>query len=144
MSKEVAIILASHGDFAQEGLKSLEMIMGTQENMETVSLYPGEDLRTTVEKMEACAKSLDTTEGLLIICDIFGGTPSNAAATVLLKQENEKTAAYAGLNLPILLEIVSSRNDGYESTVQKIEEVASNTWMELKNESRQTESEVDL
>lgn len=144
MENKVGVILASHGDFAKEARNSLEMIMGGQENIETVSLHPGEDLENMVKKMEACTERLDIKEGLVIICDIFGGTPSNAAATLLLKNKTENIAAFAGLNLPILLEIVASRIEGFKAVLEKIEEVSSDTWIELKNNKVADESEVDL
>lgn len=144
MNENIGLIFASHGDFAREALKSIEMIMGVQGNIETVSLHPGEDLENMVEKMEACTERLDTKEGLVIICDIFGGTPSNAAATLLLKNKTENIAAFAGLNLPILLEIVASRMEGFKALLDKVEEVSGNTWIELKNKKEAEESEVDL
>lgn len=144
MSEEMGVILASHGDFAKEARNSLEMIMGEQGNMETVSLYYGEDLGAMIDKMETSSERLDTKEGLIIICDIFGGTPSNAAAALLLKRKEERIMAYAGLNLPVLLEIVSARKEGFTEVIAKINEVSSNTWVELKNKKKEDESEVDL
>lgn len=140
----MGVILASHGDFAKEARNSLEMIMGEQGNMETVSLYYGEDLGAMIDKMETSSERLDTKEGLIIICDIFGGTPSNAAAALLLKRKEECIMAYAGLNLPVLLEIVSARKEGFTEVIAKINEVSSNTWVELKNKKKEDKSEVDL
>ena len=144
MSKDIGIILASHGDFAQEALNSLEMIVGKQENVETLALNPGEDLGDLVDKMNAAYARLDKECGVLIICDIFGGTPSNAATTLLITHATDQIAAYSGLNLPILLELSSNRKQGFEKVKQLIEETASYCWVELKRKEEKQELEGDL
>ncbi|EUJ52379.1 PTS sugar transporter subunit IIA [Listeria rocourtiae] len=113
MKEEIALILASHGDFAKEALNSLEMIVGQQENVSTLSLYPGEDLPDFTKRMDDAYKNLDHIKGAIILCDIYGGTPSNAAMGMLIKYQDAKVAAYSGLNLPVLLELSASRKLDY-------------------------------
>lgn len=80
----------------------------------------------------------------MIICDIFGGTPSNAAAALLLKYSNKKIAAFAGLNLPVLLEIALNRTNGFESAVEIANNASKKSWVELKKGKKLIENEVDL
>ncbi|MBC6314914.1 PTS sugar transporter subunit IIA [Listeria grandensis] len=133
MNEEIALILASHGDFAKEALHSLEMIVGQQANIATLSLHPGEDLPDFTKRMDDAYTKLDHVKGAIIICDIYGGTPSNAAMATLIKYREEKIAAYSGLNLPVLLELSTSRNQEYVAIKKIMEKTAKLSWMELKN-----------
>jgi mannose/fructose/sorbose-specific phosphotransferase system IIA component len=144
MQKDIGIILASHGNFATCALKSLEMIVGKQENIATLALNPGEDLTDFIDKLEDVYTHLDKENGVIIICDIFGGTPSNAATSLLITHPNDQIAAYSGLNLPILLELSSNRKQGFEKVKSMIEETANYTWVELKRKETKTEVEGDL
>lgn len=144
MNKEVAIILASHGEFAKEALKSLEMIAGDMQNIATLSLFPGTSLADFVETIELEYEKLDTTNGLIIICDIFGGTPSNAATTVLLKHSDENIVVYAGLNLGVLLELSSSRNREFADIKQTLSEFQGAFWKELSSQKKEKNDEEEL
>lgn len=144
MSSEVAIILASHGNFALEALKSLEMIMGKQTNIEALSLHPGESLSELITKMEVTYNNLDTTNGTIVICDIYGGSPSNAAATLLVEYSDEPIVAFAGLNLNILLEMMSGRKGGFNETLRTVKEAEQHSWIEIKHRKITKEEEVDL
>ncbi|OTN76350.1 hypothetical protein A5886_001427 [Enterococcus sp. 8G7_MSG3316] len=123
MDNRIGVLLASHGRFAQEALNSLKMILGDIENMGAVALEPGTDLNGFVEIMEDGIRALNTEEGLVIFCDIFGGTPSNAAAMILMKNKEAKYMAYSGLNLGILLEIAHCRNQSISKVEEKVDEV---------------------
>lgn len=132
MKVEVALILASHGDFAKEALKSLEMIVGKQANSCSLSLFPGTNLLDFTEEMERAYQELDTSNGAVIICDIYGGTPSNAATAMLLTHKSEKILAYSGLNLSVLLELSANRKKEQIELKRIIEEAAKCNWAELK------------
>lgn len=123
MDNKIGVLLASHGKFAQEALNSLKMILGTVENIEAVALEPGTDLSGFVEVMEAKIDKLNTEDGLLILSDIYGGTPSNAAAIILLKHQQENFIAYSGLNLAVLLEIANNRNQSFVKFEDSIQQV---------------------
>ncbi|MFS0991280.1 hypothetical protein A5867_000730 [Enterococcus sp. 6D12_DIV0197] len=123
MENKIGVLLASHGKFAQEALNSLKMILGTVENIEAVALEPGTDLSGFVEVMEAKIEKLNTEDGLLILSDIYGGTPSNAAAIILLNHQQENFIAYSGLNLAVLLEIANNRNLSFVKFEDSIQQV---------------------
>ncbi|EOY2806605.1 PTS sugar transporter subunit IIA [Enterococcus faecium] len=132
MNKKMGVILASHGFFAKEALNSLEMIQGDFSNARVVSLFPGMSLADFVIKIEKKIEELDTTNGLLIICDIFGGTPSNAAAMILMKYQRKDYYAFAGFNLGILLELSNFREKAPEYVMEKMNELMSYSWKQIE------------
>jgi len=105
----VGLVLISHGEMGKYVLKSAELIAGTQENIATVSLMPKDSPESFQEKMLAAIASVDTEEGLLVLSDVGGGTPWITAA-VLSRQR--KLECLAGMNLPMLLEILMTRPTG--------------------------------
>ena len=103
----INILVMSHGEFAEGICKSAEMIIGDQENLKPVIFNPGESLDTLVEKLKKAINEFDNDFPHLLLIDIFGGSPSNAAA--LLLAENYKINAVSGVNLPMLLEALTER-----------------------------------
>ena len=105
----INILVMSHGEFAEGICKSAEMIIGDQENLKPVIFNPGESLDTLVEKLKKAINEFDNDFPHLLLVDIFGGSPSNAAA--LLLAENYKINAVSGVNLPMLLEALTEREN---------------------------------
>lgn len=102
----IAIVISSHGRFSQEILKSCEMICGARENVKAVTFDAGESADSLVDKYRAALQILDVREGVLFVTDLFAGSPYNAACRLSLEVEN--IAVVAGLNMPMLLEILNS------------------------------------
>lgn len=105
--KEFAVILISHGYYAREALASAEMIVGKQTNVKVISVTNDKDLEHVLKEINETYEKLDTSEGLLILADILGGTPSNVAGNIVLTKEN--VHAITGFNLSILLELFLNR-----------------------------------
>lgn len=103
----VGIILASHGEFAKGILQSATMIVGEQENVEAVVLQPSEGPDDIRKKIEDAAASFNTEE-ILVLADLWGGTPFNQASG-LYEQNKDQWAIVAGLNLPMLIEALTAR-----------------------------------
>ena len=101
------IIVGTHGIFAQELVKSCEMICGEQKNVRAVTLIPGEGPDDVVTKYEAAIKELDCDGGVLFLNDLFGGSPYNAACRLVIS--NEKYGIVTGVNLPMLIEMCSAQ-----------------------------------
>lgn len=97
------VILISHGYFAQEALRSAEMIVGVQENVATIALTIDKNIEMLSNELEEVIKDLDTKDGLLILSDILGGSPSNLVAKKIL--ENNKILGICGFNLAMLLDL---------------------------------------
>ncbi|EGO65940.1 PTS sugar transporter subunit IIA [Acetonema longum] len=102
----IAVVLSSHGHFSQAILKSCEMICGSRDNVAAVTFDVGESADTLVDKYRAVLKMLDLRDGVIFMTDLFAGSPYNAACRLSLETGN--AAIVAGLNMPMLLEILSS------------------------------------
>lgn len=104
----VGIILASHGEFAKGILQSGSMIFGEQENVKAVTLMPSEGPDDIRAKMKEAIETFDNQDEVLILADLWGGTPFNQANT-LLEEHKDKWAIVSGLNLPMLIEAYGAR-----------------------------------
>ena len=96
-----AIIVGTHGLFAEELVHSCEMICGEQKNVRAVTLVPGEGPDDVVKKYEEAIKELDCSGGVLFLNDLFGGSPYNAACRLVIA--NEAYGIVTGVNLPMLI-----------------------------------------
>lgn len=103
----ISVIIGTHGMFSEEILKSAEMIFGTQENVGAVTFKPGEGVEALVEKYNMLIKKMDSKDGVLFMVDLFGGSPFNAASLIAVKNENMEIVT--GVNLPMILEVLGSR-----------------------------------
>ena len=104
----VGIVIASHGELAPGIKQAGSMVFGDQPNVGAVSLMPSmgpDDIRA---KIEECISSFDDQDQVLILADLWGGTPFNQASAVLDGHE-DSWAIVTGLNLPMLIEAYASR-----------------------------------
>ncbi|MBC1459186.1 mannose/fructose/sorbose PTS transporter subunit IIA [Listeria newyorkensis] len=109
----VGIIIGTHGESARELLKSTEMIIGKQDNVEFITFVPGENTDTLIQKLTDKLDAIDASEGVLFMVDLFGGSPYNAASQIALPKE--KMDVVTGVNIPMLLETLSMRTvSGFE------------------------------
>ena len=102
----VNIVIVSHADLGDALIRAVEMIAGQAEGLYSVSLFPGDSPEGLGEKLEAALQEIEGQETLVLI-DLFGGTPYNVAACQVLKENVE---CVTGANLPMLLELVMSRD----------------------------------
>jgi mannose/fructose/sorbose-specific phosphotransferase system IIA component len=112
----IGIVVASHCDFAKAIIASAEMIAGAQENVTAVCLSLDDNLESCREAIQAAIRQVDLGRGVLVLIDLFGGTPCNAAA---LSLRDYCCPVVAGVNLPMLIEVVTSRD-----SVASVEELA--------------------
>lgn len=103
----VGVVLAAHGPLPKALLESVGMIMGELPQVSSVSLMPGDSLEGLVDRLQSAVNAVNTDQGVLILLDLFGGTPANAAA--LLSQQMRGVQAVSGVNLPMLLETLLAR-----------------------------------
>ena len=108
----IGIVVAAHGPLPEALLDSTRLIYGEPVQTSTVALMPGDSLEGLIERLRAAVQEVNTGEGVLILLDMFGGTPANAAA--LISQQQEQVWAVTGANLPMLLETFMQR-EGSES-----------------------------
>lgn len=102
----IGIVLVSHGHLAQEFAKTLEHIVGLQEKIETISLFPNDDIEAKRKEILDAVNNVDDGQGVVILTDMFGGTPSNLAHSLL---EGRNVEIVAGMNLPLLIKLASAR-----------------------------------
>ncbi|WP_341779672.1 PTS sugar transporter subunit IIA [Levilactobacillus sp. HBUAS70063] len=101
-----AFLVITHGDMGVETVKSMELLMGPQENVKALGLHPGEsvdDLRTKVYDILQ-ANEADYDETVLLV-DLLGGSPSNVSLSTLAKYNDMKIVT--GLSLPLLVNILN-------------------------------------
>ena len=103
----IGIVLAAHGPLPAAFLESTYMILGELPQITSVSLMPGDSLEGLVDSLQAAVNEVNTGDGVLILLDMFGGTPANAAA--FLTQQTNDLCAVTGVNLPMLLETFMAR-----------------------------------
>jgi PTS system mannose-specific IIA component len=102
----IGLVIVTHGGLATEFRAALEHIVGPQSQLETVSIGPDDDMeRRRAEILEAIRRA-DAGGGVVILTDMFGGTPSNLAISVM---DEAKVEVIAGINLPILVKLASVR-----------------------------------
>jgi PTS system mannose-specific IIA component len=111
------IVLMTHGEFGDELLRSAEMIVGPQDGVYSVSLLAEESPEDFGTKLGAVLQGIGN-EDILILIDLFGGTPYNVAARWVRKSHIE---CVSGLNLPMLIEVLTMRDS---STAAELAEVA--------------------
>lgn len=118
MSKEIALMLMSHGNFAQAAMESAELIVGKQTNFDTLSVFSVDNVTHLKQDLLQKVNALDTEAGLIFLTDILGGTPMNLASHLLTK---ENILVCCGLNLPLLLDVLMNRDlpfDEMKSLIQ--------------------------
>ena len=116
----VGIILASHGEFAKGILQSGTMIFGKQENVSAVTLMPSEGPDDIRAKIKDAVASFENQDEVLILVDLWGGTPFNQA-NVLFEEHKDKWAIVAGMNLPMVIEAY-----GLRLSMESAQEIAAN------------------
>ena len=104
----IGLVLVTHGRLASEFIHAVEHVVGKQEQIEAICIGPDDKMDARRADIAAAAKRSDTGEGVIILTDMFGGTPSNLAISLL---EIGKVEVVAGLNLPMLVKLARIRKD---------------------------------
>lgn len=102
----IGLVIVTHGGLAQEFVHAMEHVVGPQEAVKGICIGPDDDMeRRRRDILKACGE-VDSGEGVILLTDMFGGTPSNLAISVM---EQTKAEVIAGLNLPMLIKLASVR-----------------------------------
>ena len=109
------IIFVSHGSFSKGLYESVQMIFGEQKNMSYLGLYPTDDVEDFTNKLEEEIKKSNPEEDILILSDLFYGSPFNATVRLMAKYD---LYHITGINLPLTLEVITQSNAG--KTTQEI------------------------
>ena len=138
----ISVIIGTHGMFSEEILKSAEMIFGNQENVGTVTFKPGEGVENLLEKYNKLINELDCTDGVLFMVDLFGGSPFNAASIIAMKHDNMEIVA--GVNLPMILETLGSRDFSNLSELLAIAENSGKEAIRVLSKNIETDIEDEI
>jgi mannose PTS system EIIA component len=104
----IGLVIVTHGGLALEFRKALEHVVGRQSHLETVQIGPDDDAEERRRDILEAVKRVSTGHGVIILTDMFGGTPSNLAISVMDECNAE---VIAGINLPILVKLASVRGE---------------------------------
>ncbi len=111
----IGIVLVTHGGLAREMAAALEHVVGPQERIEAVCIGPNDDMERRRREIADCIRRVETGAGVILLTDMFGGTPSNLAISLMNRSGIE---VVAGVNLPMLVKIASVRGrEGLTETV---------------------------
>lgn len=103
----IGMVLVTHGRLADELVAALEHVVGPQPSVATVCIGPDDDMeQRRMDILESVAK-VDDGAGVVLLTDMFGGTPSNLAISIM---DKAKVEVIAGVNLPMLIKLASVRN----------------------------------
>ncbi|WP_135500963.1 PTS sugar transporter subunit IIA [Roseovarius aestuariivivens] len=103
----IGIVIVAHGGLAQEYLKAIEHVIGTQTGIRAISIEGDHDRAAKQAEICAAADEVDRGQGVLIVTDIFGGSPSNLSLKAC--QPDDRRILY-GANLPMLIKLAKSRD----------------------------------
>jgi PTS system mannose-specific IIA component len=103
----IGLVLVTHGRLAAEFIAALEHVVGAQRNVRAVCIGPEDDMEQRRGEILEAARAVDEGKGVVVLTDMFGGTPSNLAISIM---DKAKVEVIAGVNLPMLIKLASVRN----------------------------------
>jgi PTS system mannose-specific IIA component len=104
----IGVVLVTHGQLATEFRAALEHVVGRQTQFETIAIGPEDDMERRRQDILEAVIGVDDGSGVILLTDMFGGTPSNLAISVM---EAGRIEVIAGVNLPMLIKLASVRVD---------------------------------
>ena len=104
----IGIILVTHGQLAEEFVRAMEHVVGEQKAIVSVCIGPADDMEQRRSEIADAIKAVDSGEGVVILTDLFGGTPSNLAISLL---DAGRVEVIAGINLPMLIRLAGARSE---------------------------------
>ncbi len=104
----IGLVFVTHGRLAEEFRSALEHVVGPQEKLETISIGPDDDMEQRRKDILEAISKVSGNDGVILLTDMFGGTPSNLAISIM---ENANVEVIAGINLPMLIKLASIRQE---------------------------------
>ncbi len=116
----IGMVLVTHGRLAEEFVAATEHVVGPQDQVRAISIGPDDDMEQRRQDILDAVADVETGSGVILLTDMFGGTPSNLAISVMEKANVE---VIAGINLPMLIKLASLRGeDNMEKAVVAAQE----------------------
>ncbi|MAA99250.1 MAG: PTS fructose transporter subunit IIA [Stappia sp.] len=104
----IGLVLVTHGRLAEEFKSALEHVVGPQDRIATICIGPDDDMEQRRQDILAAVEAVNDGQGVVLLTDMFGGTPSNLAISVM---DGTQIEVIAGVNLPMLIKLASVRAD---------------------------------
>ena len=115
----IGLVIVTHGRLAEEFVFAMEHVVGPQAAVESICIGPEDDMeRRRQDILMACGR-VDTGKGVILLTDMFGGTPSNLAISIM---EQARIEVLAGVNLPMLVKLASVRTRPIAEAVRMAQE----------------------
>jgi PTS system mannose-specific IIA component len=102
----IGLVLVTHGRLAEEFVRAMIHVVGPQERVATIAIGPDDDMEERRADIAAAIQEVDSGRGVIVLTDLFGGTPSNLAISLM---ERGRIEVIAGMNLPMLIRLGSAR-----------------------------------
>jgi PTS system mannose-specific IIA component len=102
----IGLVLVTHGRLAQEFVVAMEHVVGKQDQIAAISIGPDDDMEERRADIRRAIAEVDAGRGVIVLTDLFGGTPSNLAISLM---ETGKVEVIAGINLPMLIRLGGAR-----------------------------------
>ena len=103
----IGVVIASHCNLAQEMLRTAELIVGSLQACKTLSMDPQQPVEDMVRHLKEAIKAVDQGQGVLILTDLFGGTPANVSLSFM----GPRVEVVCGMNLPMLIKLAGCREN---------------------------------
>ncbi|MBC2650755.1 PTS sugar transporter subunit IIA [Novosphingobium flavum] len=104
----IGLILVTHGKLAEEFVHAMEHVVGRQDAVATVCIGPNDDMERRRREIADAIKAVNSGAGVIVLTDLFGGTPSNLAISLM---QAGKVEVIAGINLPMLIRLAGARKN---------------------------------
>lgn len=117
----VGVILVTHGQFGKHLLEAAQTILGPQEQCAHIAVEGAVDMATLLSDLKGSVKRMEKGDGVIILTDMFGGTPSNISLSLL---QPGKVDVLTGVNLPMLLRILGMRDQELSQLAQNAKNAA--------------------
>ncbi len=117
--QRLGVVLVTHTEYGAWLLKAAEMILGPQQHCMSVSVDVSQEVEQTVQRLKQVVAECDTGAGVMLLTDMFGGTPTNISLSLLGSRELE---VVTGVNLPMLLKVLNSRQTPLARLAQEAKE----------------------
>lgn len=104
----IGLVLVTHGALASQFVAAMEHVVGAQAQVAAICIGPDDDMEQRRKDILDAVASVDSGKGVILLTDMFGGTPSNLAISVL---DKAKVEVIAGVNLPMLIKLASVRDN---------------------------------
>ncbi|MGB3721610.1 MAG: PTS sugar transporter subunit IIA [Pacificimonas sp.] len=107
----LGMVLVTHGGLAREFISAMEHVVGKQEQIAAICIQPQDDMETRRGDIADAIAGVDSGTGVIVLTDMFGGTPSNLAISLMGAGRSSAVEVIAGVNLPMLIRLASVRGE---------------------------------